>query len=891
MGVRSRFKKVLSVAMALTIIVSFFGTSALAAPDTRGHWAEKEINEWVEQGLIGGYKDGSFKPDASISRAEFIALVNRAFAFTESSESGFNDVSQNDWYYNEVLRAKAAGYIGGYQDGTIKPKNNINRQEVAAILSRLLNVGTDATGVNQFKDKDAIPQWSAGIIGGIVNKGLMNGYSDGTFNPLKNTTRAEAVVILKRALEGKVESNIEEKKNVYNNAGTYGPEEGTETIKGNVEVTASGVTLKNMVIEGNLTIAKEVGNGEVFLKGVTVKGKTYVNGGGENSIHFEDTVLLTVIVNKADGTVRIVASGKTTVQEVTLQSSAKLEQIGAASAAFKAVTLSEALPKDSKVTLIGEFESVEILAVNIAVEVPRGVINNLKVAEGAIGAIINLSKDAKIVSLIVDAIAKFLGTGVIEKAEGKHANASSYEKMPNSGVGPTTYRSTGGGGGGGGSTDGGGDSSTPTDKTAPTIKSLSPANGAKNVSILKDLVITFSEDVVAVDNKNIVINPIEEEWAVDAIKIPVKSDYVKVAGSVVTIKLWNYLKDNNGDDIEVALAGSEFEVMATSLDEEDEDESDDWDSEVYVTIDKGAFKDKAGNEFAGINDKTTWSFSFSYDPLTTIEVTTAFEDGEGIPEKYSLDGGNVSLPVSWTKVDDAKSYMILFTDNDADNFVHWIVKDIPANVTSIEEGLSGKAGMVGIEMKNDFPEPPDYNKNMTGYGGPQPPIQHVYTLGVLALNIEKFDLSDNATPRESFEAIQEAYNDGIVIGMGWIYGTFGPEVDRTASTVSLTSPDTISIDSKQFTFNIEVKDTTGQPISGLWYFPGFIYNDFRFWDDAENGYINIVSVIESIGTPGLYTVTATYEAEEYDDEVVEIIVYVADVELESTTTINVSSSP
>lgn len=777
-----KFRRLLSIAMVFTLILSFFSSAVFAAPnantDTKGHWAEKDINEWIGKGLIGGYQDGSFKPNAPISRAEFFALVNRAFQFTESSASGFRDVNPSDWYYSEVLKAKAAGYISGYQDGTIKPKDPITRQEVAAILARLMHVENAPGHVDQFKDKEKIPQWSSAVIGGIVAKGLMKGFNDGTFKPSNQTTRAEAVAILKRAMDG-ASTETKNPGQVYDKAGVYGPTDGLETIEGNVKITAAGVTLRNMVINGDLTIAEEVGNGEVFLKGVTVKGNTYVNGGGENSVHFEDTVLLTVIVNKADGTVRIVAAGKTTVQEVILKSSAKVEQAGATAAAFKTVTLSDALPKDSKVTLIGEFESVDIYAAAIVVEVPRGSIKNLKAASNAVGTSLHLTKDAKVVSFVVDAVIKAIGPGTIEKAW-INVNGVNFEKGPNHleyGKGVTNPSSNAGGGGGGSSSDDGGKAK---DTTAPTIKSLNPENGAENVPIVRDLVITFSEDVTAVSGKNIKIFPFNESGDIedegDPLVIPVTDESVTVSGAKVTIDLLKIYLNSIYD------VGSESS-MVQSLDEGSDDSLGEA-VKVYVTIDQGAFKDKAGNEFAGISDSTTWSFSLliSDEIFIPITVTSAFADGDAIPSQYSRDGGNVSLPVSWTAIEGAKSYFVVFTDPDADGFIHWAIKDIPSDVTSIAEGISKTDAMVGIELKNHFWT--EENGFGYGYEGPQPPKKHTYELAVLALDVEKMDIADDIHPEELMDAIYSAVEDGKVIGMGQISGTFCPKVDGEPPSVA-----------------------------------------------------------------------------------------------------------
>ena len=169
--------------------------------DTQGHWAAKQISSWAEQGLAGGYSDGSFKPNAQVTRAEFVALTNRAFHINgEGSAADFSDVKSGAWYYQGVAAAKTAGYIGGYSDGTFKPNKTISRQEVATILVRLLKLKPTTEGLAAFKDADKIPEWSRSNIAAVVEHQLMNGFPDNTFKPQRNITRAGAVVSLDRAI-------------------------------------------------------------------------------------------------------------------------------------------------------------------------------------------------------------------------------------------------------------------------------------------------------------------------------------------------------------------------------------------------------------------------------------------------------------------------------------------------------------------------------------------------------------------------------------------------------------------------------------------------------------------------------------------------------------------
>ncbi len=391
--------------------------------DITGHWAEKQLNNWVDQGLIKGYSDGSFKPDKTITRGEFMSLANRAFGFTELTDIHFVDLKPSDFAYQDVQKAVKAGYIHGYQDQTIQAAKTLNRQELAVMIANLLNLKADPESAKPYSDADSIESWSKGAVGAIASNKIANGFPDGSFKPTKNITRAEAVVMLDRALQVRLVT--------YSEIGTYGPAEGVETIRGNVSITVDGITLQNVMITGDLILAESIGNGDVFLNNVTVKGTTTVNGGGANSVHVKDSVLVTVIVDKKTGDIRIVAEGKTAIENVILQSGAKLESDNASGTGFSAVTLTSELPKNSVVTLIGAFDSVDVASTEIKIDVLQGSINKLTVSEGAEDVSLNLGKSSKIVDLVLDAVLKVLGQGTIDKATfSDNAEDSSFEKPP-----------------------------------------------------------------------------------------------------------------------------------------------------------------------------------------------------------------------------------------------------------------------------------------------------------------------------------------------------------------------------------------------------------------------------------------------------------------------------
>ncbi|WP_046176596.1 S-layer homology domain-containing protein [Domibacillus indicus] len=169
--------------------------------DIEGSFAQNEIQTWIDAGLIKGYSDGSFKPDKFITRASFTALVNRAFGYTAETEISFKDVSVDSWYYIEVARAIEAGYLQGYSDNTFKPQETITRQEAAKMISIINKLNKDVKAADTFKDSSSMPAWSKGFVGAVLAQNIMVGYPDGSFKPLQNITRAEAVVILNNALK------------------------------------------------------------------------------------------------------------------------------------------------------------------------------------------------------------------------------------------------------------------------------------------------------------------------------------------------------------------------------------------------------------------------------------------------------------------------------------------------------------------------------------------------------------------------------------------------------------------------------------------------------------------------------------------------------------------
>ena len=97
-------KKLAKTLLILVLILSHHFTSAYSftSNDISGHWAEKTIIEWQNKGKINGYEDDTFRPDASITRAEFVHLLNSVISLENSVAIHFDDVTEKDWFYQDV---------------------------------------------------------------------------------------------------------------------------------------------------------------------------------------------------------------------------------------------------------------------------------------------------------------------------------------------------------------------------------------------------------------------------------------------------------------------------------------------------------------------------------------------------------------------------------------------------------------------------------------------------------------------------------------------------------------------------------------------------------------------------------------------------------------------
>ncbi|WKK99979.1 hypothetical protein Q0F98_22195 [Paenibacillus amylolyticus] len=151
------------------------------------------------------------------------------------------------------------------------------------------------------------------------------------------------------------------------------------------------------------------------LDNVSVTGTTEIQGGGPNSIHAVDSVLATVIVDKADGSVRLVLEGGSNVQQIEIRSGAIVQNVSTGDVGL--IEIAESIPHNSSVVLSGSFDSVMVHAEQVSVEFgDNSTIENLEVFQEALNTVFKINHGAVVSRAILNAIVQFSGAGTLSSA-------------------------------------------------------------------------------------------------------------------------------------------------------------------------------------------------------------------------------------------------------------------------------------------------------------------------------------------------------------------------------------------------------------------------------------------------------------------------------------------
>lgn len=170
-------------------------------------WAKDHIAYLASRGIIDGVGGGMFDPQRSITRAEFLKLlvsIGDSINFDQYTQSNFNDVKTEDWYWKYIEWAADNNVVSGYGDGSFGPTDTITREQMAMMLSNFIKaIGLELDSENgkiDFTDAEQIATWARNAINEMQEFGIINGRTGGTYDPKGHTTRAEAAKVVAEIL-------------------------------------------------------------------------------------------------------------------------------------------------------------------------------------------------------------------------------------------------------------------------------------------------------------------------------------------------------------------------------------------------------------------------------------------------------------------------------------------------------------------------------------------------------------------------------------------------------------------------------------------------------------------------------------------------------------------
>ena len=256
----------LSLVMVLSSVTAVFadnvsqiigdGNTVVFVDVPSNYWAKDQIDYFAQQGYVAGYEDGSFQPEAGVTREEFCKLLVSTFKqpLETPDTPTFADVAENRWSYPyiEVCRDYLTAYFNPFGGlPMFHPSEDAKREDIAVALVRMLGfTDSDVNDENyaawKFKDGATISPNLLAYVSLACEKGLISGYPDGSFGPAQGITRAETVVLLNRATKQSV-TDINAELEMSANA-IYSEDGKTATINIIAEegttVTVNGETVK-----------------------------------------------------------------------------------------------------------------------------------------------------------------------------------------------------------------------------------------------------------------------------------------------------------------------------------------------------------------------------------------------------------------------------------------------------------------------------------------------------------------------------------------------------------------------------------------------------------------------------------------------------------------------
>jgi len=167
--------------------------------DIRNHWARQDIENLVTLGILEGFPDGTFRPDQTVTKEEFVTMLIRAKEYTiQKGSTGFRDISTDRWSAPFIYTAIKQDIIVSDDYGSrFNPNHAATREEMAVMAARALKLKANSTAAD-FTDRNEID--NKGLVGAAVKAKIIYGYPDRSFRPNASLTRAEAAAVINRVI-------------------------------------------------------------------------------------------------------------------------------------------------------------------------------------------------------------------------------------------------------------------------------------------------------------------------------------------------------------------------------------------------------------------------------------------------------------------------------------------------------------------------------------------------------------------------------------------------------------------------------------------------------------------------------------------------------------------
>lgn len=385
----------------LLCLCMLLGFLPVFTPTAQAAASNYYLDRLVSWDIMRGDQAGNLEPNRSITRAEFVTMLNRTFGYIKTGAQPFRDVVTRDWYYDDISAAYTAGYFQGTSKSTASPNATLTREEATTMLCRNLML-QPVSGENlSFTDSRLASSWSRGYIKAAADEGILRGDPGGKFRPLENITRGEVATMLVRVIGTPIQE-----------PGTY-----STSVAGNLMVSCSGVTLENMTVTGDLYITGGVGLGYVTLNNVTVYGKIIASGAGESnkgdcSIILKNCTAPEMIVDSPSNqyvTIRTV--GNTDIDKVYVRTDTYLEGKSTGRHGFQYIEVDG--ESGTRLDLAGNIHEVVTVAPKSEINVGSGTVKKMTVDENAVDSTVTIAQGAAVEELNLDTGAAVTGKGAI----------------------------------------------------------------------------------------------------------------------------------------------------------------------------------------------------------------------------------------------------------------------------------------------------------------------------------------------------------------------------------------------------------------------------------------------------------------------------------------------